>query len=202
MTDSHVTYYDVKTGRITTRQRLSEGEEPRPRKGEAWKWGKHDSSLERIDPETGEAVPLCEAEVTITGNRIEGVPKGARVSIGSVAFEATGKPIEVVATVEEEVRLRIGHEDCLYTERTIALDPAANVSKAKGVQRVEACQNPVRMRMRHYRDGDTMDALCKAMGALLDAHPELTGTAVDEMRAVLAERAEIKAKLPKQERRK
>lgn len=195
MTDC--TFYDAKTGRIRTRQRIGEGEEPQPRKGEKWKWGRHDASLERIDPATGEAVPLCEAEVTITANRIEGVPKGARVSIGPVAFEAKGKPIEVVALVEEEVRLVIGHEDCLHTERMIDLDPAANKPKAKGVQVIEARQNPVRMRLKHYRDGDTLDALCKFAAEVLEAHPEMSGPGASEMREILAQRAEVKAKLPK-----
>lgn len=199
MIDAHVTYYNPKTGRIARRQRIAEGEEPQPREGEAWKWGRHDSTLERIDPATGEAVLLCEAEIVITGNRIDGVPKGARVSIGAVAFEASGKPIEAVASVEEEVRVRIGHEDCLHTERTIALDPAANKPKAKGAQVIEVRQNPVRMRMRHYRDGDTMDALCKFAAEVLEAHPELTGPGATEMRAILAQRAEVKARLPKPE---
>lgn len=201
MSHRHVTWYDLETGRITTRQRLTLDEEPYERAGEGWIWGRHDASVERVDISTGKAVPLQEVEITVTGNRIEGVPAGARVTIAGQNFEATGKPIEITADFAEAALLRIGHELHLHTDRTIELDPSANPAKAsKKSQHVQLEQNPTLMRLRHYRDGDTLDALCKAMGVLLDAHPEINDPGVTEMREILAHRADVKTRLPKRER--
>jgi hypothetical protein len=202
MSERHVTFYEAGTGRITTRQRLSPGEPVPQRRGELWCEGRFDASCFRIDPASGQAVELCEAEVAVTGNRIEGVPAGAQVSIRGLVFEADGRAIEVLAAVEQRARLRVQHPLCLFTERKIALDPAANNPGASDAQVVTAVQDPVRMRLGVYpSDGDQIDAFAKALDALIEAAPAQVrrDARVQEAAAIIARRKEVKAKLPKPE---
>jgi hypothetical protein len=133
------------------------------------------------------------------------VPAGAQVRLGRLKFEADGRPIEVLATVEQAVRLRVQHELCLFTEREIALDPAANNPGGADAQVVEAVQNPVRMRLGAYpSDGDQLDAFAKALDALIEAAPAKVraDARVKEATAIIARRKEVKAKLPKPEGKK
>jgi hypothetical protein len=200
-----VTYFDAASGIITRTQRLGPGRDPAPRAGEAWCEGSFDQSCQVIDPASGLPLPMPALPLTVTGNRIEGLPAGARVSLRGTTFEASGAPVEIAAQQAETVKVWISSLTHLDQVLSLTLDPAANARAARGAQKVELEQDPLRLRLGLYpADGDQIDAFAKALDALIEAAPpKLRADArVQEGAAIIARRKEVKTKLPKPETNK
>lgn len=82
-----VTTYDLATGAFL-RSRSIGGDLWAVPDGQGWKPGRHDPGQVRVDPATGEIVPLMTMALTIETNGVTGIPPGSWAIVDLVRVPA------------------------------------------------------------------------------------------------------------------
>lgn len=198
MSKRWITLYDEATGEIRECCQVREGEEDRyARFGLAWKPGRHDGDVERINPATRRANKHQPLKLRQGGNTIWGFPDGARVRIDGRIFEPVDGSLTLKPSLglPQTVTVEIQHHSCGVHCETLELDPD---DQTEGI---EIEQDASLLRRARYEaelpDGEQMDAYAKAMDEVLAALPDLDGPGVREARALIEKRKSIKGALPK-----
>lgn len=159
-----ITWFDVTGGPdavawpIVGSQRIAWGREPIvPRAGLDWIEGTFDAGTHCIDPKTGQPVPLPEMAVTVDGNRISGIPEGARASVRMRRAEHKDGVLEIAVDHPETVPVRLSHPLFQAWRADLALVPGEASADAHRVE-----QDYRRLRMGAYPPlADLADALAK-----------------------------------------
>ena len=116
-----ISYFLTATGEITGWTSIREGEEELGLHADkSWLPGRHDADVSRIDPETGEVVPLHEFEtpdaVTAT---IENLPEGTKAIIRGEGVIVNDGHLTIAGSegFEEVVRVRL--QCTLYRSKVV-----------------------------------------------------------------------------------
>lgn len=189
-----VSFFDRETGEFTRCRSIAFGRQPvlcHPH--EDWKPGRFDPTVCRVDPATGEVVPLLDFMPVVDGNRISNLPEGTKavVHLRPAMIGADGV---LQVNVEYPQTIRVHLTRALHNHAEVILDctPAGNAPGG-----FDLPQRYDRLRMGSYDPGgDQLGALWKGLQALAEA----TGVTLPEDAAEgLTRIRNVKSKYPKPE---
>lgn len=105
-----ITICDATGAILRTTMAVKAGEEQcRCRKGESWVRGDWDAARWRIDLANGKPAPLLEYDLTITPNRLSGIPEGAQLLCQGRDVPVEGGVATFAANLPQDAEVMLHH---------------------------------------------------------------------------------------------
>lgn len=180
------TIYDATTGEVLYSCEVRGAfDEARLPPGQAAISGDHDGETHWINPETKRPNKRREATISITPNRITGIPPGSKVMVRHQRVEPVNGEVLIAADLPEDVPVTIMGPRLARTDRTVTCTPGVIEPEQATIA---LSQDYAALRRKAYdAAGLTVEAITFA---------QLDGDTAEVAR-ITAARAAIKARIPK-----